>query len=127
MPGFDLLGKRQRRKVMPFSGSVIVVLLSHFKHMDRPTSPCQLFLYTTRISLMTRRPHTSLQHIRSERVILRRDLFDEVVAHDRKFDHDVFPDLRYLGEEEEGKDAGSTAEACCYAATVGRIGVGSAI
>lgn len=48
--------------------------------------------------------------LRSERVVLRRDLDHKVVSKNRDLLHDIFADLGYLGEEEECEDAGYGSE-----------------
>jgi hypothetical protein len=54
--------------------------------------------------------------IRLERVVLRRDVDDEVVAEDGDLQHDVVADARDLCEEEEREEARDAAEAGCEGA-----------
>ena len=62
---------------------------------------------------------------RSERVILRRYLNREELVQDRNLLHDVVAHLGDFGEEEEGEEAGYTAEAGGEAtAGMGLVGVG---
>jgi hypothetical protein len=48
---------------------------------------------------------------RSERVVLRRDLVNEVFANDRHLAENIFPDFGHLAKEKQRKDSGGDAEA----------------
>lgn len=63
-------------------------------------------------------PRVWLRPVRSERVILRRDLSDVIVANKRHLGEDVVSDFWNFAEEEERKDACRGTETCCYPATV---------
>ena len=64
--------------------------------------------------------HSSLHDIvRSERVILRRDLNHKVISKNRDLLHDILADLGYLGEEEEGEDSGYGSEGSSSHAATG--------
>jgi hypothetical protein len=58
-------------------------------------------------SIMYIPPH-SLHHLKG--VVLRRNLNVEVASQDGDLLHDVLAYTRYLGEHEEGEEAGSTTE-----------------
>ena len=54
-----------------------------------------------------------------ERVVLGRNLLDEVVSEDGHLLHNILAHAGHLGEEEEREEAGYTAEACGETAAVG--------
>jgi hypothetical protein len=60
-----------------------------------------------------------------KRVILRGDLDVEVAAENRDLLHNVFTHARYLGEEEEGEEAGNAAEATEKGTAWGRVSLWS--
>jgi len=77
--------------------------------------PCH-WLYSTSYS------PPSNSSTRLERVILRRNLLDKVVSENRHFLYNVLAHARYLGEEEEGEEAGYAAEAAGENTTIVELG-----
>jgi hypothetical protein len=59
-----------------------------------------------------------LQNLCSERIVLRRYLVREEAVEDRDLLHNVLAYLGHLGEEEEGEEAGYTAESGSEGAAV---------
>jgi len=58
--------------------------------------------------------------MRLERVVLRRDLFHEIVPQNWHLLHDVYANAWYFGEEKEGEDACNTSESACCGAKLNR-------